>query len=99
MSSGIVGELEYARIVTVATSEEFKTSAGVTRRRIVKPMSGYLSSRVLRPLSEDEASEFRAFVGVRVSFLSLVRWFVGTQGVVVCRVTDRDGVSPPQRLT
>ena len=27
MSSGIVGELEYARIVTVATSEELKTRA------------------------------------------------------------------------
>ncbi|KAH8097864.1 hypothetical protein JL720_782 [Aureococcus anophagefferens] len=56
LDSAQVGDLVYGAVVVAADASVAKTSAGVSRRRIVKPVGGYVSSRVLRPLSSDEAT-------------------------------------------
>ena len=54
LDSVMVGELAYDTVVTVAAAAEAKTRGGVARRRLVKPLGGYVSARVLRPLTDDE---------------------------------------------
>ncbi|KAH8058350.1 hypothetical protein JL722_6212 [Aureococcus anophagefferens] len=57
LDSAQVGDLVYGAVVVAADASVAKTSAGVSRRRIVKPVGGYVSSRVLRPLSSDEVAQ------------------------------------------
>ena len=59
LDSAQVGDLVYGAVVVAADASVAKTSAGVSRRRIVKPVGGYVSSRVLRPLSSDEVDAHR----------------------------------------
>ena len=59
LDSAVVGELSYDAIVTSAESTEAKTAAGVARRRVVRPLGGYVSARVLRPLTDEEAADYR----------------------------------------
>ena len=60
LDSAQVGDLVYGAVVVAADASVAKTSAGVSRRRIVKPVGGYVSSRVLRPLSSDSSIASRA---------------------------------------